>query len=264
MQEKIQRRPSYAIESVDKALRLLQMLRDENAIRVSDAAAELNVGRSTAHRLLSMLVYRGFAVQDESRRYLPGLGIGVRPMPDSWTNTLRTESMPYLERLRDETGETVHLSVRVSDRVRFLETVESHASLKVGDLKGAVLTAHRTAAGMTLLAELSDEQLALMYRSKLKRVGTYLEKHDFIALMQRLAEARSAGYAINRGLAEPGVGSIGFALQLPAGRAIAAVSVASPLTRLERLTTPEGIRAIQDAAAKIDEEIRHQGIDISG
>lgn len=264
MQKKIQRRPSYAIESVDNALRLLQMLRDENAIRVSDAAAELNIARSTAHRLLSMLVYRGFAVQDESRRYLPGLGIGLSPMSDSWTNTLRTESMPYLERLRDETGETVHLTVRVSDRVRFLETVESRASLKVGDLKGAVLAAHRTASGMAALAELHDEQLARMYRSKENRVGTYLEKHEFVALMQRLAETRRVGYATNRGLAEPGVGSIGFCLQLPSGRAIAALTVASPLTRLHRLTTPEGIRPCLDAVAKIDEEIRRQGIDIHG
>ncbi|UOR03438.1 helix-turn-helix domain-containing protein [Leucobacter allii] len=238
------------------------MLRDENAIRVSDAAAELDVARSTAHRLLAMLVYRGFAVQDESRRYLPGLGIGVSPVLDSWTNTLRMESMPYLERLRDETGETVHLTVRVSDRVRFLETVESRASLKVGDLKGAVLTAHRTASGMVSLAELRDEELALMYRSKNEGVGTYLEKREFTALMQRLVETRRAGYATNRGLAEPGVGSIGFSLRLPSGRGIAALTVASPLTRLYRLTTPEGLRHCLDAVAKIDEEIRRQGIDL--
>ncbi|WCI07745.1 helix-turn-helix domain-containing protein [Arthrobacter sp. OVS8] len=32
---------------------------------------------STAHRLLAMLVYRGFAVQDENRRYVPGPAMGV-------------------------------------------------------------------------------------------------------------------------------------------------------------------------------------------
>lgn len=65
-------RPSYALDSVDNALRLLQMLRDVGALRLKDAAEELGTAPSTAHRLLAMLVYRGFAVQDEKRRYHPG------------------------------------------------------------------------------------------------------------------------------------------------------------------------------------------------
>jgi IclR family transcriptional regulator, acetate operon repressor len=40
---------------VENALRLLRMLRDRPSIRVSEAAAELSVARSTAHRLLAML-----------------------------------------------------------------------------------------------------------------------------------------------------------------------------------------------------------------
>ena len=58
-------RPTYVLESVDNALRLQQMLRDGGALRLKDAARELDIAASTAHRLLAMLVYRGFAVQDE-------------------------------------------------------------------------------------------------------------------------------------------------------------------------------------------------------
>lgn len=65
-------RPPYALDSVDNALRLLQMLRDVGALRLKDAAEELGTAPSTAHRLLAMLVYRGFAVQDEKRRYHRG------------------------------------------------------------------------------------------------------------------------------------------------------------------------------------------------
>src|SRR5690554_7638432 len=68
----IQERPAYVVESVDNVLRLLQLLRDSGSLRVTDAAAELDIALSTAHRLFSMLVYRGFATQDEQRRYVPG------------------------------------------------------------------------------------------------------------------------------------------------------------------------------------------------
>ena len=56
-------KPPYSIDSVDNALRILQTLRDSGQVRVSDVAAELGIARSTAHRLLAMLVYRDFAVQ---------------------------------------------------------------------------------------------------------------------------------------------------------------------------------------------------------
>ncbi|WP_372506114.1 helix-turn-helix domain-containing protein [Streptomyces malaysiensis] len=64
--------PTYAIASVDHALRLATMLRFEGSLRVAEAAERLGVAQSTAHRLLQMLVYRDFAVQDETRVYRAG------------------------------------------------------------------------------------------------------------------------------------------------------------------------------------------------
>lgn len=250
----IQQRPSYAIESVDNVLRLLQMLRDENAIRVSDAALELDVAPSTAHRLLSMLVYRGFAIQDESRRYLPGLGIGATPIQDSWTKQLRAVAKPLLQQLRDETGETIHLSVRSGTQTRFLLTVESLALVRVGELDGAVLQSHRTAAGIALLSHLADDEISLVYRTRGGRGHSQLSKAEFTALMQRVSATRRLGYAVNSGLSDPECGSIGFALHLPQGSTDAALTIAAPLTRFEKLLSPQNIRASRDAVTRIDAE----------
>ena len=65
-------KPAYAIASVDAALLLATLLKQEGPIRVSDAADRLGVSGSTAHRLLGMLVYRDFAEQLPDRRYGPG------------------------------------------------------------------------------------------------------------------------------------------------------------------------------------------------
>ena len=59
--------PPYAIASVDHALRVAVMLQLEDGLTVSEVAERLGVARSTAHRLLAMLVYRDFAVQDENQ-----------------------------------------------------------------------------------------------------------------------------------------------------------------------------------------------------
>ena len=95
----MQKRPTYSIEAVDNALQLLQLLRDGGALRLKDAAGELGVAPSTAHRLLAMLVYRGFAVQDENRRYVPGPAMGVGPAGLSWTRLLRSLAQPHMELL---------------------------------------------------------------------------------------------------------------------------------------------------------------------
>lgn len=64
--------PSYPVRSVDYALQLLLILKRDGVLRVSEAAAELGVARSTAHRLISMLRFRGFVEQARDRTYRAG------------------------------------------------------------------------------------------------------------------------------------------------------------------------------------------------
>src|SRR5579859_8171320 len=65
--------PLYPIASVDSALRILLMFREQRALRLTDAARTLGVAHSTAHRLLAMLHHHGFVHRDPaSRRYVPG------------------------------------------------------------------------------------------------------------------------------------------------------------------------------------------------
>ena len=66
--------PQYPIESVDNALRLLLLLGERTEeVRLTDVSAELGVASSTAHRILAMLIWRGFARQDpRTKTYGPG------------------------------------------------------------------------------------------------------------------------------------------------------------------------------------------------
>ncbi|HWG63687.1 MAG TPA: helix-turn-helix domain-containing protein, partial [Streptosporangiaceae bacterium] len=118
--------PQSYIASIDHALRLLLMLKLQPRIRVADAADELGVARSTAHRVLGMLVYRGFAVQDQgSRAYRAGpvlveVGMGALAQLD-----VRQRARPYLERVAALTGETTSLQILDGTQARFVDSVES-------------------------------------------------------------------------------------------------------------------------------------------
>ena len=70
----VQQNPSdpYRIDSVDRAMQLLSLLTERSHLSVTEAATELGVAPSTAHRLLTTMAGRGFVVQGARRRYHPG------------------------------------------------------------------------------------------------------------------------------------------------------------------------------------------------
>ncbi len=224
-------KPPYAIESVDNALRILQALRDSGQVRVSEAAAELGIARSTAHRLLAMLVYRDFAVQAEDRSYLPGPALSAGPLPGEPAQRLRQLMRPHMEALCDQVAETVNLVVRLGTQARFLHTVESPQVLRVGDRQGTVLPAWKTSGGKALLAELPDAQLTALLRGANGRPPEGMTAAERRALVSELRLVRDQGYAENIEESESGLSAIGVCLRDNAGDAVAALSVSAPSAR---------------------------------
>lgn len=221
-------KPPYLLESVDNALRLLQLLRDHGRLGVSEAASELGIARSTAHRLLAMLVYHDFALQDGQRRYLPGPALSASPVTDRPLRYLRRALTPLMEALCERVSETVNLTVRVGTHVRFLATVESSQVLHVSDRQGTVLPAHLTSGGKALLAALPPDELSTLYGEG----GLADDQLD--RLRGELESARRVGYAVNRESTEAGVCAIGRCIADRAGQPVAALSIAVPTVRFTR------------------------------
>src|SRR4051812_1290762 len=155
--------PSYAVASVDNALRVATMLQLEGAMSVSDVARRLGVAKSTAHRLLAMLVYRDFAVQDDDRTYRAGPVLELAAQSPSFNSTLRATALPHLHRLTDIIQESANLAIRTGDTVRFLASAEPEQTLRVGTREGMVFPAHRTTAGLVTLAHVDRDELEQIY-----------------------------------------------------------------------------------------------------
>src|SRR3954447_21555944 len=100
----VKNRPPYAIASVDAALLLATLLQQEGPTRITDAAERLGVSRSTAHRLLGMLVYRDFAERWRARRYGPGPLMRGGALPREPVAGLGEAALPHLRRLVEQLG----------------------------------------------------------------------------------------------------------------------------------------------------------------
>jgi len=231
--EAVPRGPTYPIESVDNVLRLIMVLSERKQIRVSEAAAELGTAVSTAHRLLAMLVHHGFAAQDpESKVYRVGrvlLRAGLLAARDL---QIRTLIQPYLEQLRDETGETAHAAILEGDQMLFIACAESPIALRVASRVGTLMWAHCTSIGKAWLARESDDFLRGLYPSPTLPALTERSITSRAALMTELDAVRRSGFARNDGESEPGVGSVSAALCPHDGRPVVSISVSVPLARM--------------------------------
>jgi DNA-binding IclR family transcriptional regulator len=240
-------RPPYAIASVDHALRLAAMLQLEGGLTVAAAAARLGVARSTAHRLLTMLVYRDFAVRDDNRVYRAGPVLELAAHSQSQVSALRVAALPHLQRLTDLLGETANLCIRTGDTARFVASVECHEALRVGSREGMVFPAHRTTAGLLLLAELSDAELADVYAEE-----HYAERPDLPALRAELARIRRNGFAVNSERSERGLVAVGVVVRGADGAALAGISVAMPSVRYSPDRLQPLVAALSAAARSLE------------
>lgn len=249
--------PAYAITSVDHALRIATMLQLEGALTVADVAERLGVARSTAHRLLQMLVYRDFATQDETRAYTAGPVLQLAEHSRSQTSLLRSAALPPMRRLVDALDESVNLTVRTGATVRFIASVESSQVLRVGSREGMVFPAHRTSGGLLLLAEMPGEELAATlqepYDAEPDRAAA--EPPDLAKLRTELARIRRQGFAVNHGRSERGVVAVGVPVRDRAGEAIAGLSVSMPSVRYERERLPALVGMLSKAAGAVESEL---------
>lgn len=244
--------PAYAVESVDSALRALRMLCDRRELRVSEVAEKLGVAQSTAHRLLSMLVHHGFAVQEgRGRAYHTGptlLEMGFAAIRDM---EVRQHARPILEAVRDKVNETVHLAIPYGQEILYVESVESRWSLRIASRVGSFLPAHCVGAGKALLATLTTEELHELYpREELKTltdrsIGTRTE------LERQLERIRRTGYAKSRGESDDGVASIAVVVTDKRGVGRATISISAPVTRITPELEPAWVAAAQEAATAL-------------
>lgn len=249
--------PAYGVTSVDHALQLAVILQVEGPITVSEAARRLGVARSSAHRLLSTLVYRDFAVQNDDRSYRAGPVLEIAAKAQSNVGALRTAALGPLRTLVGTLDETANLTIRAGRTARFIASVECTRALRVGNREGMVFPAHQVSGGLVMLAALADDELTALY-AHAPTDGSE-ERPDLAELRGELRVVRSSGVAVNLERSERGLVAIGRGVTDPGGATIAAVSVSMPSVRYSPDRVKEIVSALAVAADRISAEMHGRG-----
>lgn len=237
----VQVSPNYFIASVDNALRLIQIIRDDGKITVKEAANRLEVAPSTAHRLLAMLVYRGFALQDDERSYIPGPALIPVSINLVQSGELRQTLMPELERVAKETGESFQVSVLTGTNIHIIAAVEGSSPGAIDSREGSVMPAHRTSTGKAILAHSDLNTVEAVLTQALTQGQLSSASLDNVKrrIMRDLAVSKVRGYALNQNEFEPNITTVGFHLAIPGKPPILAFCVGTPSYRVSNMLQSE-------------------------
>jgi DNA-binding IclR family transcriptional regulator len=241
---------SEAVGAVAKALRILcQFDAETPALSVSEVSRRLQIPKSTAHNLLRTLEAFDFLHQEPGDRlYRLGPRLFELSRLFSHHTPLMAAARPHLQRLAEQTRETVKLGVLSEDEVLILAAIESPYQLHTRGDEGKRAPLHCTGLGKAILAALPPERVReIAARRGLPRYTprtiTSLDR-----LEQELALIRSRGYALDWEENEAGVVCVAAPVPDPHGGLVASISVSAPISRMTRERVSRLARQVLAAA----------------
>lgn len=243
-----------SVQSVDRALTILETLARSGEAGVTDLAAALEVHKSTAFRLVATLESHGLVEQIDGRgKYR--LGIGLLRLAGATTARLDVvqEARPISRKLAADTGETVNVSVLADRSALYLDQVAGSSALQSHNWVGQHIPLHATANGKVLLLALDDDQQGEMLGRLQAYTDSTITTRD--KLRKELAQVREQGYAVAVDELEVGLAAIAAPIHNAHGDVIASMSVSGPTFRLTEARIDEIIPPLVDAAAEVSHRL---------
>ena len=220
---------SYAVQTVEKALDILETLTEESRDTTLPYLAErLNLSRNKAFRLLATLESKGLVERDEASG-IYHLGISSVELAQRLLNStsLIRHAHPIMEKLARKHDEAVYIAVIKDDEVLFLDMVDCDQAIKTAPLVGKRFPFFNNAAGKAIKSLESSDLLEKFFRKR--RNGDIIDQST---LNIELKEIRERGFAVDfDGLGE-GIVSVAVAVRDYAGKVIGALTMLGPSFRL--------------------------------
>jgi DNA-binding IclR family transcriptional regulator len=242
------------VQSVDRALRILEILARSGESGVTEIAGSLEVHKSTAFRLVATLEQHGLVEQVEGRgKYRLGVGLLRLAGATSARLDVVQEARPLCKQLAATTGETVNLATLSGHSALYLDQVAGPSALQPHNWVGQHIPLHATSNGKVLMAWLSDAELSdLLGRMPAYTGQTITSKSK---LRKELGSVRECGYAVAVDELEVGLTAIAAPVRNAHGDVICSMSLSGPTFRLSSERVDEVVPLLIEAADELSHRL---------
>jgi DNA-binding IclR family transcriptional regulator len=241
------------VQSVDRALRILEILARSGESGVTEIAAALEVHKSTAFRLVATLEQHGLVEQMEGRgKYRLGVGLLRLAGATSARLDVVQEARPLCKQLASATGETVNLATLSGHSALYLDQVAGPSALQPHNWVGQHIPLHATSNGKVLMAWLSDGDLRDLLRRLPAFTGQTITSKS--RLRKELEAVRECGYAVAVDELEVGLTAIAAPVRNAHGDVVCSMSLSGPTFRLP----PERVTEVVPLLVEASDELSHR------
>ncbi|WP_112179810.1 MULTISPECIES: IclR family transcriptional regulator [Paraliobacillus] len=222
------------VQSLERALNILNKLSEyPNGIQIVRLSEQVNLTKSTTHRLLATLLDMNYVVKDpETDKYK----LGLQPLflARNLLNNLDVVSIakPHLENLAKEVNETIHLCIEDKKEIVYIDKIESNQTIRMYSRIGSRAPMYCTAVGKVLLSGMDQDQLEETV-SKMefipKTQTTITSKEE---LYKEINLIKDQGYALDNSENEEGLTCIASPILNHQGEIVASFSISGPSNRV--------------------------------
>jgi len=260
--EEADHRTSF-LKSAERTLDVLEFLSKNRSVGITELADTIHIGRSTAHRTLSTLEKKGFAVQDtETGKY--ALGHMVFQLAKSVIHMIEPVKYvrPYLRELCEKIGENIAFGVISPAKDRILILAEEIADKVV--IARPILfqhfPIHVCPCGKAYLLTLNDRQFkAVLSKNEMVRFTEYTPT-SLTALKKQLVRFHKLGYTLSRDEFSIGLTSIASGICDGENKFVGGIMAVGPSFRFSDRNIKQWGKFLMKATAKINLEFKAKGV----
>lgn len=221
------------IQSVDRALDVLNVLASSEGLTLSEVAAKLDQSPATIYRVLSTLEAREI-VEANPNTQIWNIGPAAFQIGASFLrrSNVIERSRPIMRDLMIQTGETANLGIEKSDMVIFVSQIETHETIRAFFPPGTQSPMHASGIGKALLAHYDVDRLELHLKKNILERFTEKTITDSGELLKELAMIRQQGFAFDDEEKTSGMRCIAAPILNFFGETVAGISVSGPTHRM--------------------------------
>ena len=236
----------YFNESLARGLRILRLFNSRRSeLPLVEITRLSGLNRATTIRLLATLVQLGLLERDAGTRvYKPALGVLTLGYAALSSRDLYSVALPLLERLSQQTNETVNMGVLLGHEVLYIVRIARVELVKANVSVGSRLPAYCTSMGKVLLGFLSEQELSSTLEGvRFEKLGpnTILNRAD---LIDELRSVALSGFAIQDQEVSAGLRGVAAPIRDASEQVVAAINIAVPATRVSREEMLQRIRPL--------------------
>jgi IclR family transcriptional regulator, KDG regulon repressor len=251
--------PDYTIGVVEDAIQVLEGFLDgKDRLTLAEITKESGLAKNKVFRILSTLEKHRLVNRDEAGAYTLGLRFLEFGQRVQIQTNLLEASRPVMDRLVQETAETIFLSIVQDAKVLVVDARESPRSIRLTGKVGGWGPLYAGGTPKVLLAFMpAEKRKALLDTIELRPITPYTIT-DRSLLEEHLAQIRQQGYVVTSDDVDVGAHSIAAPVHDYSNQVIAAISIAGPSHRFTDDCIKSYIELVVAGAAQISRALGYK------